>query len=153
MRALRGAILLIAPLAVSPWIFLSAAATEARSTVLTIAIENVSDRGGRIQIALYDRASHDGHDQKPILATSVEAKAPETIVTLPDVLPGVYALKMFQDIHRSGTFAMNKLGMPEEPFGFSNDALPLLDQPSFDAAKFDLTNDPARIVVHLRSTF
>ena len=131
----------------------TAAASQREFSALTISIEDVSSRGGDIRVALYDRASYAGHDQKPILATVVEAKAPETVVVLTNVPTGTYALKLFQDFNRSGTFVVNKLGLPEEPFGFSNDALPILDQPSFDAAKFSLTNGAMRIVVHLRSAF
>ena len=145
--------MLIALLAASVCLSPPTTASEREFSTLTISIENVSSQGGSIRVALYDRASYGGHDQKPVLATVVEAKTPETVVTLSKVPPGVYALKMFQDIDRSGTFVVNKLGIPEEPFGFSNDALPLLDQPSFDTAKFNLTSGSLRIVVHLRSAF
>ena len=153
VKTLGSAILVVGLVAAPACGLETAGASERDRSVLTINIEDVSSRGGNIRVALYDRASYAGHDQKPVIATVVEAKAPETVVVLSNVPTGTYALKMFQDINRSGTFVVNKLGLPEEPFGFSNDALPLLDQPSFDAAKFNLTNGAMRIVVHLRSAF
>ena len=129
----------------------TASGSDTPSVTLTIKIENVSRQGGLVQVALYDRASYDGHDQAPVAQTVVDARAPETVVTLPGVRPGVYAVKMFQDFHRSGAFERSALGIPEEPFGFSNDALPFLDQPSFDATKFNLASGSNLIVVHLRS--
>ena len=153
MRPIQRKALLIALFVAPSWSSLSAVPMDSGSTVLTIKIENVSNKGGDVRIALYDRAGYSGHDQKPILATAVEARAPETVVTLPNVPRGVYAIKMFQDFNRSGSFVTNRLGIPEEPFGFSNDALPLLDQPSFDEAKFSLENGSTRIVVHLRASF
>ncbi len=128
-------------------------ASDTAPAVLTIKVENVSAKGGLVQIALYDRNSYDGHGQMPVASLAVEAHAPETVVTLPSVKPGVYAVKMFQDIGKTGAFATSALGLPEEPYGFSNDAPPLFDQPSFDATKFNLINGENRIVVHLRSLF
>ncbi len=126
-------------------------AAEREASTLIIRIENVSSNGGLVRVALYDRATYAGHGQKPVLATEVEARSPETIVKLSGVPFGIYAVKMFQDVHRTGTFLTSKLGLPEEPFGFSNDALPLLDQPNFDAAKFSVASGSSEIVVHLRS--
>jgi len=117
---------------------------------LTIKIENVSKAGGCVRVALYDRTTYEGHDQNPLADATIDSTAPETVLTLPRLRPGEYAVKMYQDIHRSGAFATSRLGLPEEPFGFSNDARPLLDQPSFDAAKFRLSRGANIITVHLR---
>ncbi len=130
---------------------LHAQPARAESASLSIRVENVSERGGLLQVALYDEASYAGHDQPPIAKLSITAKAPVTVVTVPNIKPGVYAIKMFQDVHRTGSFAVNMLGIPEEPFGFSNDARPLFDQPGFDRAKFQLANGMTSIVIHLRS--
>ena len=128
-----------------------AQSTDIPPAVLTIKVENVSLQGGALQIALYDEAGYAGHDQRPVAKVVVDARAPETVVRIPNVRPGAYAVKMFQDFHRTGAFAMNALGIPEEPFGFSNDARPLLDQPAFDRAKFVLLGGETAIVVHLQS--
>ena len=138
------------------FVVLNVTATSAETTspaLLTIRVENVSKDGGYVQIALYDRASYEGHDSPPVVAATVEAKSPETVINLPNVRPGEYAVKMFQDIKRSGSFATSALGLPEEPFGFSNDARPFLDQPSFAAARFKLGAGTNQITVHLQSAF
>lgn len=120
---------------------------------LTIKIENVSAKGGTLQIALYDRASYAGHNTDPIVAVHVPAVSPETTATMYNLQPGTYAIKMFQDFYGSNAFVRGTWGIPQEPFGFSNDALPLLDQPSFDAAKFSLERGENVIVVHLQGPF
>ena len=138
------------------FVVLNVTATFAETTspaLLTIRVENVSTDGGYVQVALYDRASYEGHDRSPVVETTVEAKSPETIVTLPNVRPGEYAVKMFQDVKRSGSFVTSALGLPEEPYGFSNDARPFLDQPKFDVTKFDISPGSKTIVIHLRSAF
>jgi len=121
------------------------------ASTLHIRIENVSPKGGDLVVALFVRENYDGHDGIPVIKVKVPAVAPVTLVHLGGLKPGVYAVKMFQDIERSDHFVTTALGLPAEPFGFSNDALPLLDQPSFDRAKFELRGSSMTIVVHLRS--
>ena len=153
LPAISGRLLAMLSLA---FVILNVTATSAETTspaLLTIRVENVSKDGGYVQIALYDRASYEGHDSPPVVAATVEARSPETVINLPNVRPGEYAVKMFQDVKRSGSFVTSALGLPEEPFGFSNDARPFLDQPSFAAAKFKFGGGTSEITVHLQSAF
>ena len=151
MKTSRSATVAIGPLCLLVVALQSAQSADGQPAVLTIKVENVSSQGGALQVALYDEAGYAGHDHAPVAKIVVDARAPVTVVKIPNVRPGAYAVKMFQDVHRTGSFAMSLLGIPEEPFGFSNDALPLLDQPGFDRAKFVVLGGETSIVVHLRS--
>lgn len=128
-------------------------ASHALAATLIVKVEAVSLRGGNLRVALYDRTSYEGHDADPVADKVVNAVAPEPIVEFDGVAPGTYAIKMFQDINRNGQFDMNVIGLPGEPFGFSNDARPLFDQPSFDAAKFTIGNGRRMITIRLRHWF
>jgi len=133
------------------WLGLGASPTLAATLVVTV--EAVSPRGGNLRVALYDRTSYAGHDADPVADRVVNAVAPETIIEFDDIDPGTYAVKMFQDINRNGRFDTNVIGLPAEPFGFSNDARPLFDQPSFDAAKFTIGTGKRTITIRLRHWF
>ena len=150
MKASRNAKAAIGAICLLAATFQRVQSSDIQPAVLTIKVENVSLQGGALQIALYDEAGYGGHDQRPVAKVVVDARAPETVVKIPNVRPGAYAVKMFQDFHRTGSFAMSALGVPEEPFGFSNDARPLLDQPAFDRAKFVVFGGETSIVVHLQ---
>jgi uncharacterized protein (DUF2141 family) len=127
-------------------------AWRARAATLFVKIENVSPKGGDIRIAIYNRASYSGHDQNAVADKVVRAVFPETAMRFDDLSPGIYAIKLFQDVNRNGRFDMSWIGIPEEPFGFSNDARPILDQPSFGATKFELRNTRT-ITIHLQRWF
>jgi uncharacterized protein (DUF2141 family) len=144
-----GAVLALGMLAILGGRSSADTSVTGEAAALTIRIENVSKAGGCVRVAIYDRTTYEGHDQNPVADATIDATAPETVLTLPKLRPGEYAVKMYQDIHRSGAFATSRLGLPEEPFGFSNDARPLVDQPSFDAAKFRLSRGANEITVHL----
>jgi len=121
------------------------------SANLTIRVESVSPKGGTLRIALFDISTYAGHKQPPLTSADVPAVSPETVTTLTNLRPGTYAVKMFQDFYGTHKFVANRWGVPQEPFGFSNDAIPLLDQPSFNAVKFEVLRGPNSITVHLRA--
>ena len=47
-------------------------------------------------------------------------------------------IKLFLDLNGNGEMDTNFLGIPKEPFGFSNNAKGKLGPPSFDAAAFQV---------------
>jgi uncharacterized protein (DUF2141 family) len=60
------------------------------------------------------------------------------IYTIDSLSKGTYALSFFQDINSNGEFDTTFIGTPEEPYGFSNNALASFGPPSFSDSKFDL---------------
>jgi len=67
------------------------------TATLTIKIERVSKNRGNIRIALYDGANWGGTSGKPAAGAVVPAIPGETVVTLNNLKPGIYAIKTFQD--------------------------------------------------------
>ncbi|MGA7711278.1 MAG: DUF2141 domain-containing protein [Rhizomicrobium sp.] len=122
----------------------------ASAATLTVRVENIDQKGGILHVALYDEASWKNDDAKPIVDSEVEAVAPETIVTLSGIAPGVYGLKSYQDANRNGKFDQNWIGWPLERYGFSNDAQPILSEPGFDRTKFTIIEGANQIVIHLQ---
>ncbi|NJN52817.1 MAG: DUF2141 domain-containing protein [Gammaproteobacteria bacterium] len=56
-----------------------------------------------------------------------------------DALPaGEYAIRVMHDVNGNSKLDANFVGMPTEPFGFSNDAAGSFGPPKWDAAKFTL---------------
>jgi uncharacterized protein (DUF2141 family) len=123
-------------------------AQAAALATLIVKIEKVSPRGGDIRTALYDAASYPDDNADPVKDAVVPAHPGETIVTMTDIKPGTYAVKMFQDFNRNGKFDVNWLGLPLEKYGFSNDAKPVFSEPSFDATKFELKPGVNTIIIH-----
>ena len=130
----------------------SSAQTNATAT-LVIRLERVSEKGGNIRLALYERANWGGRDGETVADAVVPAIPGETIVTLRGLAPGVYAIKTFQDENRDEKMDFSWLGIPLERFGFSKDAKPLFDQPSFDEAKFQIRPGANETTITLRSLF
>mgnify|MGYP003506400901 CR=1 FL=1 len=66
-----------------------------------------------------------------------------------DNLPeGEYAVSVFHDLNSNGKLDSNAVGMPTEPYGFSNNAASNFGPPSFDAAKIKL--DQSKTAISIR---
>lgn len=53
--------------------------------------------------------------------------------------PGTYAVKLFVDMNANHYLDQGFLGIPTEPWGFSNNAIGLLGYPSFSSASFQVS--------------
>ena len=125
--------------------------SAAQAATLTVHVRDVSPKGGIVSLALFTAANyHD--DNHPTVARDVRAVAPETVIRIDDLAPGVYAVKMMQDINRNGKFDTTWIGLPEEPYGFSNDARPALSEPPFARTRFRVAKGDNAITIHLSDT-
>ncbi|ANY84779.1 hypothetical protein BB934_38335 (plasmid) [Microvirga ossetica] len=68
--------------------------------------------------------------------------------TFPELLPGTYAIAIFQDLNGNGRLDRTPLGLPLEPYGFSNDA-GRLRRPTFAGASIQVGDQDLRIAVRL----
>ncbi|HTO40105.1 MAG TPA: DUF2141 domain-containing protein [Rhizomicrobium sp.] len=134
--------------------FLFSAPAFAQDTAsLTIKIERVSKNRGDIRIAMYDGSNWGGTEGKPAAGAVVSAIPGQTVVTLTGLKPGTYAIKTFQDENRNEKMDFDWFGIPTERFGFSNDAKPRFEQPSFDQAKFEVKPGANATTITLRWLF
>ena len=117
---------------------------------LTIHVENVLPAGGMLRLGVYDEASYPDDNSKPIASADVTAVAGETVITLHAIPIGVYAIQTFQDVNANNKMDTSWIGLPLEPFGFSQDATPFLSKPSFGDVKFTLAAGANSQVIHLQ---
>jgi len=106
---------------------------------LTLTVANVRAGAGPVMIALFD--SQAGWEGAAASVRSAQAAADAANVTVRfEGLPlGTYGVKLYQDIDRDGRMGTNPFGIPNEPFGFSNDAPVRFGPPGWDAARFAVT--------------
>lgn len=122
---------------------LSAAAAD-----LNVEVKNVKPKQGVVVVALFDKPSDFPVAAKRLAARVVEAGGESITVTFQGLGAGRYAVAAFQDENRNGKLDKNFLGLPTEPYGFSNDARGSMGPPSFDKAAIDLATT-LNIVIHL----
>lgn len=125
-------------------------ASGAAAATLVIRIQNVDAKGGTLRVSLYDESGWVRDEDTPLASANVAAVAPETTITLTNVAPGDYGIKMYQDANNNGRFDQNFFGLPLERYGFSRDAQPILSTPAFRRTRFTVGEGTTEITVHLR---
>ena len=121
-------------------------ATTGQAATVEVDIANVTPGAGDVKIALCESALDPETCQRTL---SVASSGASVHAAFNDVPPGRYAVAVYQDIDGTGSLRRGKLGIPLEPFGFSNGA-GLARRPSFDQAAFDVGPGGRRVGVSLR---
>jgi len=116
-------------------LFLFASAGSAQST-LTVEVElNRPKDGGVVRIALCP--SVEAYEkEKGCRVASGKADGDIVRITVADLPEGRYAIKAFHDLNESGSMDLNWVGIPKEPYGFSNNAMGTMGPPKFEQAAF-----------------
>lgn len=117
---------------------------------LTVAFAGVTMRDGMVLLALFDgKAAYDAN-AGPVRTLNLPAAEGNFSVTLAGLPPGPYAVKAFHDRDGDGKMKFNPLGMPLEPYGFSNNARAPFGPPSWKRAAFTVAPGPNSQSIRLR---
>ncbi len=108
---------------------------------LTVKIDNIRKVAGIMEVGLYDKAEHFPKEGKQFLWIKKKVTGPVFTYTFSDLPPGDYAMAVYQDIDSDGKIDKNLIGVPTEPYGFSNNIKPRLSAPSFEKTRFRLASD------------
>lgn len=128
---------------------LGAAAADGTASLstLTVRIENVTTRGGALHVGVYDADSY-AVDSAPVLSRTLKPVPGTMTVTFVGVPPGVYGVKVVQDVNRNRANDRHLLGASAEPVGYSNVA-GRADRPAFRAIQFTVTQGDNKAIVRM----
>lgn len=108
---------------------------EAQSALDVEVHLNQAGAGGSVRIALcpgemaYEK-------EEGCIARTVPATGSKVLLHVTDLPPGTYAVKVFHDVNDNSKLDTNWMGIPNEPYGFSNDAAGTFGPPGFKEASF-----------------
>jgi uncharacterized protein (DUF2141 family) len=103
---------------------------------LSITISNIYPVEGDLYIAIYDNdEDYMEIEQAAFQKIAIVQGATQTIV-ISEVPEGEYAVSVFHDLNGNGELDTNAIGIPGEPYGFSNDARGRFGPPKFKYTKF-----------------
>ena len=113
---------------------------------LEVTVKNIKETSGTIRVGLFN-------NEKDFLKKAIEGKvvkvtATEVTVVFNDLKPGDYAVSVIHDKNENGELDSNFMGIPNEPYGFSNNVMGSFGPPSFEKAK--LATDSNKTVINLR---
>lgn len=118
---------------------------------LTITVSNIKEKKGLIRIGVFK--TEDDYKKKinQIRKGSYPAVDDTLTVTYNQVTAGYYAIILFHDINENDRNDSNAIGIPQEPFGLSNNIVPGVGLPAFSKTRFEVKDKAVSVEVKLQS--
>lgn len=123
------------------------ACTAAVAGELTIEVSGIAPNRGQVYLALYDQAEAFPITGRQRMSQVLAPEDSHLTVHFRDLLPGKYAVAAFQDVNGNGKLDKNFIGIPKEPYGFSNGARGTAGPPKFTDAAITLAPDGSTTIV------
>jgi uncharacterized protein (DUF2141 family) len=109
---------------------------------LKIIVKNINSNSGMIRMALWDGANGFPKDYTTSIDQISISVSPnnEMTYTFRNLKAQNYALAIFHDVNNDENLNTNALGIPKEPFGFSNNPRLIFGPPTYRKCNFKVNS-------------
>lgn len=116
----------------------------AYSQTLTLEIRGIEKVTGTMYIGFYNST-------KTFMKTSIYGAAEKVtkktmVIPIEDLPKGIYAISLYQDENSNNILDTGLFGIPQEKYGFSNNAKGFAGPPSFKQCKFEFKGNKTMII-------
>src|SRR5688572_6870370 len=111
---------------------------------LEVKVTNIKELTGTIQVALYN--NENDFLKKFQEGKIVKATGTEVIIVFDNLKKGEYAVSVYHDKNDNKEMDSNFMGIPSEPYGFSNNVMGSFGPPSFEKAKVLLDSNTTSVI-------
>lgn len=116
-----------------------AAVAQSRGAALEVGTPGLTAEGS-VVVAVFDKEADWKSRDRPVRTQRVAA-GPDSRLRIEGLAPGRYGLMVFHDKNNDGRLNTWPIGMPSEPYGFSNNARGRFGPASWQAASFEVRGD------------
>ena len=117
------------------------------ANTLKVTLSNLKQANGYAGIGLYSTAASFPIAGKAVMVKRIEVKAPGSVeIELSNVPDGTYAIAATHDLNGNDKFDLNFMGIPKEPYGFSNNIRHSFSAPTFEECKFSVRGGVVNIL-------
>ena len=110
------------------------------AATLELEVSGLEAKEGAVMVALFNQA--EGWLKKPVKGVKAQPTPDgKAVLRFEDLPEGDYAISLYHDVNGNGKMDTNVMGIPTEPYAFSNGAFGSFGPPSFDAARFSVKGD------------
>lgn len=118
---------------------------------LTVLITDFPTSDGYAMLALSDTKSAYEQGQEKAYATKRSKVENASATAVFENLPfGEYGVSLYQDQNSNGQMDKNAMGIPKEPYAFSNNARAMFKKPAWEKVKFDLQEAEKTITISFK---
>ena len=115
---------------------------------IILKVTGVRSEKGQVKIAVFN--SPKKWLEEPIYSATIDVDSQEVIWKISDVPYGDYGVAVFHDENRNGKMDKNLLGIPLEPYGFSNNLRVTFGPPKWDKAKFAVKSSTKDVSIEVK---
>ena len=112
----------------------------------SVTIEDIEDTQGRLMVAIVDSEQAFAGEGEPVMSLILPAREGSVTFTSNALAPGEYAMRVMHDLNGNGEMDANMVGIPKEPWGFSNSATGSFGPPKWKKAKFTIDGDTQQTI-------
>ncbi len=129
--------------------FVATMAQDKKAKIVLI-VENIQTIEGDIHVGVFANET-DFNAENNQTAKGIYPVESNTLRVVYENIPyGNYAIQIFHDINKNDKMDSTSLGIPIEPFGFSNDIVPVFSSPTFQECVFKVDSDQVEVTVTLQ---
>lgn len=128
---------------------LAIAQSESRTTLI-IRVSGLSSGATPLRIAVFNSEKSWLDDASAAYKTVIEGGGRVREWRVQSVQYGDYAVAVFEDQNRDGKLNRDLLGIPKEPYGFSNNGRGTFGPPSWKDAKVVVTGEAMQFEIKLK---
>ena len=116
---------------------------------VTVTVTNIPGAKGNLLVGLYDseknflKKPYQNSPKIPVTGTG------NVTATIPNVVPGTYAISVIQDLNGNGKLDRSLVGMPKEPLAFSVIKKIPRGKPKFSACSFQVGDEDVNMTISL----
>jgi len=117
---------------------------------LLLEVENVAEAKGHIWFGVYDSKESFLNEEKAVAIFGEKVTKAGNIQIIFDKIPfGTYAIAVFHDVNNNGTLDQTLVGIPKEPYAFSDKLKSKWRAPIFDDVKFSFSQANQKLKMRL----
>ena len=113
---------------------------------LTINISNIETMKGEIKVGIFNSDQLFLKEGVAIRNYSIKVEKNTAVLTITDLPKGDYAVTMYHDENSDNKMNTNFIGIPKEPYGFSNNVKPIMSAPKYKDCKFTLDQNKTLVI-------
>lgn len=117
---------------------------------IELSVSGIAEMKGNLAIAVFDSEPAFEDRANPVAQTRLPVSSESMTWSVDLRVPATYAIIVYQDLNGNGEIDMNRLGVPTEPYGFSNNARSAFGPPGFRKARITLESDGLSHVIEIR---
>jgi uncharacterized protein (DUF2141 family) len=116
---------------------------------IVVKVTGLRSEKGQVKIAVFN-SPEKWLGEQPIYSSTINVDGQTVVWKITDVPYGDYGIAVLHDENKNGKMDKNILGIPQEPYGFSNNVRVTLGPPTWEKSKFVVKGSTTEVSIEAK---